>query len=70
MRVNILVKVCNHMDHGFSDIQALYPPSPKMCCFVSVRLEKPIFQNWFLYFAPKIKGTHKNMISSIYSLYH
>ena len=53
------------MDHGFLDIQVLYPPSPKMCCFIRVRLEKTVFQNWFSYFPPKIEGTREHNIKYI-----
>ena len=44
------------IDHSISYMQALYTPSPKNVFLINVKLWKPVFQNWSVYFPPKIEG--------------
>ena len=60
------------IDYSILDKQALNPPSPKMCFFIIVKVEKPVYQNCFFTSLRKMKvrlNTLENIISSLYSLF-
>ena len=40
----LVYKIYQDIDQGILDVKALYPPSPKMCCFMTLELKKPVLK--------------------------